>query len=136
MEENTGKNGAEKNEEHAEDTGKKSGKSGSDGGKQLKEIFDGTARIGQSIGQAFKGVADVFRGRDYVVMVRVNKNSLDRIDELVQSGLFKSRSESAAFLIARGIDANSDVYERIEDKVGQINKLKEELQAMIGSGGE
>ena len=106
------------------------------GGKQLKEIFDGTARIRQSIGQAFKGVADVFRGRDYVVMVRVNKQSLDRIDELVDSGLFKSRSESAAFLIARGIDANTEVYERIEDKVSQINKLKGELQEMIGSGDE
>jgi Arc/MetJ-type ribon-helix-helix transcriptional regulator len=101
------------------------------GGKQLKEIIDGTARFGQSIGQAFKGMADIFAGRDYVVMVRVNKPSIDKIDDLVQSGLFKSRSESAAFLIARGIQANSEFYSRIEDKVSEINRLKDELRDMI-----
>ena len=135
MDENSNKNQTEEGTQAEGEAQKEPGKDKS-GGKQLKEIFDGTARIGQSIGQAFKGVADVFRGRDYVVMVRVNKQSLDRIDELVQSGLFKSRSESAAFLIAQGIDTNAEIYERIEDKVGQINKLKEELQAMLGSESE
>jgi hypothetical protein len=105
------------------------------GGKQLKEIIDGTARIGHSIGQAFKGVTDIFRGRDYVVMVRVNKESLDKIDELVESGLFKSRSESAAFLIARGIQVNTELYGKITDKVSEINRLKSELRDMIEDRG-
>jgi hypothetical protein len=114
---------AEETEETTEDT--------SPSGTQLKNIIDGTARIGNSIGEAFKGVADIFSGRDFVVMVRINKDSLDKIDQLISSGFFKSRSESAAFLIGKGIQANDPLFSRIQDKVGQINKLQEELLEMM-----
>lgn len=100
-------------------------------GAQLKDILDGTARIGKSIGQAFVGMAEIFKGRDYVVMVRVNKDSLDKIDELIESGMFKSRSESAAYLIARGIQSDNELFHKIEDKVSEINRLKDELRSML-----
>lgn len=102
-----------------------------DDGNSLRELIDGTARIGKSVGETFKGVAEVFTGREYVVMVRVNRDSLDRIDQLVESGLFRSRSESAAFLIARGIEANNDLYEKIENKVSEINRLREDLRKLV-----
>ena len=124
--ENDTENGAEDDTENTDDQDKKG-----HGGAQLKEILDGTARIGQSIGQAFVGMAEIFKGRDYVVMVRVNKDSLDKIDELIESGMFKSRSESAAYLIARGIQSDNELFHKIEDKVSEINRLKEELRSML-----
>lgn len=107
---------------------------GEEGRKQLKQIVDGTARIGKSIGEAFKGVAHIFQGRDYVVMVRVNGESLSKIDQLIDSGIFRSRSESAAYLIARGIQADGELFSKLEQKLGEINKLREELHRMVGLG--
>lgn len=110
----------------------RSGGSGkSDEGSSLRELVEGTARIGKSVGETFKGVAEVFTGREFVVMVRVNRDSLERIDQLVESGLFRSRSESAAFLIARGIEANQDLYEKIENKVTEINRLRDDLRKLV-----
>lgn len=109
-------------------------KTQSESGKQFKQIIDGTARIGQSIGQAFKGMADIFTGRDYVVMVRVNKQAIDRIDDLVESGIFKSRSESAAYLIAKGIQTDAELFQTIDSKVSEISRLKDELREMVNFG--
>ena len=111
-------------------------KTQTESGKQFQQIIDGTARIGQSIGQAFKGMADIFTGRDYVVMVRVNKEAIDRIDELVESSIFKSRSESAAYLIAKGIQADAELFNAIDSKVSEISRLKDELREMVNFGGE
>lgn len=135
----------EANEKQFEDTGENDGsdasqsesdepasEKGSDGKKQLKKIVDGTARIGKSLGEAFKGVAHIFQGRDYVVMVRVNGESLSKIDQLVESGIFRSRSESAAYLIARGIQGDEELFNTLEQKLGEINKLREELHLMVG----
>ena len=71
--------------------------------------------------------------RENVVMVRVNKESLKNLDELVDVGLFKSRSESAAFLIREGIKSREDIFGKISEKVGEINKLKDDLKNIISS---
>jgi hypothetical protein len=122
---------SESQEETGEESATGAESATDDGGKQLKELLDGTARLGHSIGETFKGVADIFQGRDYVVMVRVNQNSIDKIDQLVSSGLFKSRSESAAFLIGRGIITTDQVFDKIKEKVSEIDRLKEELKKMM-----
>lgn len=119
-----------------EDSGESKDGKESEGRKQFRQIVDGTARIGKSIGEAFKGVAHIFKGRDYVVMVRVNAESLSKINQLVESGIFRSRSESAAYLIARGIQADHDLFSKLEQKLGEINKLREELHQMVGLGPE
>ncbi|MYE54267.1 MAG: hypothetical protein F4X34_03610 [Chloroflexi bacterium] len=60
----------------------------------------------ESIGENIRDTIQGMRGsRDNVVMVRVDKASLDRLDELVEAGIMGSRSEAAAFLIAEGIKA-------------------------------
>jgi len=120
--------------------------SGEAGGEQVETdeeqkngfrgFVDGTARIavgvGSTLGAAFKGLAGVFTGRNNVVMVRVNDESLGRIDQLVEAGIFRSRSESAAFLIARGAAAEAELFEKINEKVAEINRLRDELKGMMG----
>jgi len=70
-------------------------------------------------------------GRENVLMLRINEESLNKVDELVESGLFKSRSESAAFLLREGIKARSDLYDKLSEKVRKIQSLKEELKELI-----
>lgn len=47
--------------------------------------------------------------RGHVVMVRLGDDALRQLDGLVESGLFGSRSEAAAFLIGTGIEANEEL---------------------------
>ena len=78
-----------------------------------------------------KAIESALSARDHVVMVRVNDESLKRLDELVQSGIFKSRSESAAFLISEGVKAQEALFARITEKISEIERLRSELKTII-----
>ena len=85
-----------------------------------------------SIGENLKeSVESVLAAREKVVMVRLNKESLMRIDELVEAQLVKSRSEAAAFLIGEGIQRRNGLFDRIAQKVDNIRKAKEELHNLL-----
>ena len=88
----------------------------------------GAETLGENLRETVQGALS---GRDNVVMVKVNKESLIRLDELVEAGLVGSRSESAAFLIGEGVKARSDLFGRIATKVDEIRKAKEELRQLL-----
>ncbi len=91
----------------------------------------------ESIGENIRDTIQGMRGsRDNVVMVRVDKASLDRLDELVEAGIMGSRSEAAAFLIAEGIKARQPLFDRIGEKIQEIRRAKEELRRMVDEDGE
>ena len=69
--------------------------------------------------------------RSNVVMVRVSQDSLDRLDDLVECGLTRSRSEAAAFLIAEGVKARTDLFDKIADQTRLIRKAKERLKELL-----
>ena len=59
--------------------------------------------VAENIGDNIRDTIEGMRGnRDNVVMVRVDRASLDRLDDLVEAGIMGSRSEAAAYLIAEG----------------------------------
>ena len=68
-------------------------------------------------------------------MVRVNDESLKQLDALVQSGIFKSRSEAAAFLISEGIKAQEPLFTRIAERIKEIERLRSELKDIITTPG-
>lgn len=69
--------------------------------------------------------------RDSVVMVRLSKESLERLDELVDSGVTNSRSEAAAFLIGEGIKARSDLFDKIAEQTRVIREAREKLRQLL-----
>ena len=69
-------------------------------------------------------------------MVRVDKDSLDKLDELVEAELARSRSEAAAFLISEGIKSREPLFDTIAAKVAEIRKAKEELRKLRDGGEE
>ena len=91
----------------------------------------GAETIGESLKETLQGALSA---RNNVVMVRLNKESLIKLDDLVESGIGSSRSEAAAFLIGEGAKARSELYERISEKTAQIRKTKEELRDLLGGG--
>jgi Arc/MetJ-type ribon-helix-helix transcriptional regulator len=66
--------------------------------------------------------------RDHVVMARLGEEAVQRLDDLVEAGLFGSRSEAAAFLIGAGIQAQSRLFTRIALQTSEIKKLRDELR--------
>lgn len=93
---------------------------------QVRELAQ---KIPESIGKA---IESALSAREHVVMVRVNDESLTKLDHLVEAGIFKSRSESAAFLISEGIKAQSQLFEKISNKIEEINRLRNELKNIVG----
>ena len=69
--------------------------------------------------------------RENVAMVRIDDESLARLDELVECDLAGSRSEAAAFLIAEGIKARQSLFDTIGEKVDEIRQKKDELRRLL-----
>ena len=110
--------------------------------RSLENLASSVKEVAQRTGEALnkatesigKAIDSALSARDHVVMVRVNDDSLRRIDALVHSGIFKSRSEASAFLISEGAKAQSDLFHRIEEKIGEIERLRSELKSIIEKG--
>lgn len=78
-----------------------------------------------------KQVNVALKGRDNVVMTRLNDETQSKLDALVEIELFKSRSEAAAFFISEGINSRQDLFDKVMPTMEQIKKLKEELKLSI-----
>lgn len=95
------------------------------GFNSMEDIFNRFEDIFGKFGNFFG------KGRNNVVMMRVDQDTIDKIDQLVDAGICKSRSESAAFLIDEGVKACSELFAKINDKLRQIQRLKNELKDII-----
>lgn len=100
-------------------------------GNRVDELGDALNRIRMNLGESVKALT----ARDNVLMVRVDDTTLCRLDDLVEAGVFRSRSESAAFLIAEGIRAQYPLFAKISVYVKQIQALRKELQDMVAPPG-
>jgi hypothetical protein len=68
---------------------------------------------------------------DYVVAVKLSHEAQERLEQLVQAGVFRTRAEAAAFLIDEGIKAQSELFSRVSAKLSEIERLRAELRGMI-----
>jgi len=68
---------------------------------------------------------------DYVVAVKVSPETQEKLEQLVQSGIFKSRAEAAGFLVEEGIKTQSALFDRVQQKLAEIERLRAELRGMI-----
>lgn len=68
---------------------------------------------------------------DYVVAVKVSPGGQEKVDQLVQAGIFRNRAEAAGFLIEEGIKTQSALFERVQQKLAEIERLRAELRGMV-----
>ncbi len=102
----------------------------------VREAITESVDAAESIGGNIMETVDRARSnRSNVVMVRVDKASLERLDELVESGIMGSRSEAAAFLIGEGIKARQGLFDRIAEKIQEIRQAKDELRNLVDEDG-
>jgi hypothetical protein len=93
---------------------------------------DEAVSVAENIKETIKSRTSAERAtRDNVVMVRVDAESLGKLDELVEAELAGSRSEAAAYLISEGIKSREPLFDTISAKVAEIRRAKEELREML-----
>jgi len=111
--------------QNAEEEEKKKKGTLEDFGNQVEKFASRTA---ESIKKA---IDRALSSRNTVLTIRVNDDSNEKINRLVESGLFKTRSESAAFLIMQGIKSQQALFDKIEGKIKKMEKIKEELKSIV-----
>jgi len=74
-------------------------------------------------------VAEMGRmARDQVVMVRIDEDTKNALDDWVETGAVRSRSEAAALFMREGIKVRSGELEQLREALNDLGKAKEKLQ--------
>jgi len=98
----------------------------------LGEIGSHVEKLAAQTAESIKKAIDkALASRNTVLTIRVNDESNKKLKMLVDSGLFKSRSESAAFLIEEGVKVQQALFDRISGKLKKIDEIKEELKNIV-----
>lgn len=98
----------------------------------LEDLGNQVEKIAVKTAESIKKVIDkALASRNTVLTIRVNDESNQKMNMLVDAGLFKSRSESAAFLILEGIRNREDLFGKIEGKLKKMDKIREELKSIV-----
>jgi Arc/MetJ-type ribon-helix-helix transcriptional regulator len=98
----------------------------------LDELGAQVEKIAVKTAESIKKVIDrAMVARNTVLTIRVNDESKEKLRMLVDVGLFKSRSESAAFLIQEGIKNQEALFAKISTKLKKIDKIKDELKNIV-----
>jgi len=66
--------------------------------------------------------------RENVVMVRVDADTLRKLDAWVETGAVKSRSEAAALFIREGLQVRGDELAELEDALERVERAKQKLK--------
>jgi|GEM_PF-1518048 len=79
-----------------------------------------------------EAIEHALSGRSHNVMLRVNQETLAKLDALVEAGVCESRSGAATFMIHEGIRANDALFCGVESITEQIAALKDQLRDLVG----
>ncbi len=98
----------------------------------LDEFGSKVEKIAVKTAESIKKALDkALSSRNTVLTIRVNDECNQKMNMLVESGLFKSRSESAAFLIQEGLKKQEDIFDKITGKLEKIEKIRAELKSIV-----
>jgi len=98
----------------------------------LEDIGHQVEKFASKTAESIKKVLDrTLSSRNTVLTIRVDDESNLKLNMLVESGIFRSRSESAAFLINEGIKSQESLFSKIAAKLEKIDKIKIELSSII-----
>lgn len=82
---------------------------------------------------------ETIQARMNAITVQVDDDTQRKVDSLVEAGIFKNRSESAAYLIHEGIKARAEVFSAIDARLAEIERMRSNLRELIsdadGPGG-
>lgn len=87
--------------------------------------------LGDGIEQLASEIKTAFKGRNNTLMVRINQETLNKIDQLVETEIFSSRSEAAAFLLSEGIKRQEPLFKKLKDSTEKIKDIRNSMKGII-----
>lgn len=107
-----------------------------DAGRTASSVRDIASRIPESLSAIGRDISRTIEKAisakdDYVVAVKISPEAQDKLEALVQAGVFRNRAEAAGFLIDEGIKVQSALFERVRQKLAEIERLRAELRGLI-----
>lgn len=98
--------------------------------RSVEDTFNSMAEIFKSIEEAVEeGLENVARGRlSNVISARIGRKELELIDQLVDAGIFRSRSEAIAYFVRRGVESSKEWIEKALEKAKKIRELQESIR--------
>lgn len=108
----------------------------SDDSRTASSVRDIASRIPESLSAIGRDISRTIERAmsakdDYVVAVKISPEAQDKLEQLVQAGVFRNRAEAAGFLIDEGIKTQAALFGRVEQKLAEIERLRAELRGMI-----
>ncbi len=71
-----------------------------------------------------------------VVSLRMREKDLEVIDQLVEAGIFKSRSEAVAYFVRKGMESSREWINRALEQAKKIRELQESARRELEEHGE
>lgn len=107
-----------------------------DQGRTASSVRDIASRIPESLSAIGRDISRTIEKAisakdDYVVAVKISPEAQEKLEALVQAGVFRNRAEAAGFLIEEGIKTQSALFERVRQKLAEIERLRAELRGLI-----
>jgi Arc/MetJ-type ribon-helix-helix transcriptional regulator len=108
----------------------------SDDARTASSVRDIASRIPESLSAIGRDISRTIERAmsakdDYVVAVKISPEAQDKLEQMVQAGVFRNRAEAAGFLIDEGIKTQAALFGRVEQKLAEIERLRAELRGMI-----
>ena len=110
--------------------------SGEEHSRTTSSVRDIASRIPESLSAIGRDISRTIEKAmsakdDYVVAVKISPEAQDKLEQLVQAGVFRSRAEAAGFLIDEGIKTQAALFDRVRQKLAEIERLRAELRGLI-----
>lgn len=83
----------------------------------------------RSLGRKMKDVLPINNG--HLNHVKLSHEAQAQLDTLVQAGVFSSKAKAAAYLIERGIQAEAELFDIVQQKLLEIERIEQELRNLV-----
>ncbi|MCX8184689.1 MAG: hypothetical protein RMI56_01295 [Sulfolobales archaeon] len=93
--------------------------------QSVEDIVESINEMIESMQKSFKYIPDRV---SQVVSVRVREKDLEVIDQLVDAGIFKSRSDAITYFARRGVEASREWIDKALEQAKKIRELQESIR--------
>jgi len=111
-------------------------------GRAWRFVVELPMMLVRSVGRELEGVVrpaveELKRTAESVVTtivssIRLREEDIKIIDELVEAGIFRSRSEAVAYFTKKGIEASREWLEKVRENIKKIRELQEQVKRELG----
>jgi hypothetical protein len=96
--------------------------------RALRDVVDETSRFFDSLGRA---VAVTAQDLTKLMVIHVDDETREHLDLLVDAELAKNRHEAAVAMLNEGIEAKSELFDRIRRTKSQIADLRDQMRTLV-----